>query len=543
MKPMERQPSTLDRRRFLERAMALGLSLPAASALLAACGGGDGGGAGTGGGGGGEFSSTSLNVRLVADITTLDPALFANTSADEPPMASIFEGLVTFQPHTDEFEIANQLAESFEPAADGLSFDFTLKKGVQFHGDYGELTAEDVKFSYERLAGLTKPKVESPYGGDWIALKEVVVKDKYSGTIVLKERFAALMRTTLPVTSGYIVSKKAVEERGDKFGLQPIGTGPYEFVSREPKQNLKLKRFANYGTGFNDQHWDEITFFPIDEDNAADIALETGEVDFAQVSLQSVGRFEESDDLGLTERVTLAYTWIGMNVIHPKLQDVNVRQAIRYAIDVPAMLEAAFEGRQKHASGIIPPEMGLGYWEDAPKYERDVDKAKGYLEEAAASGLELTYTYTEEPGANEVAEIAQSNLAEVGITLKLNKEESGTYYELGKRLRERQLFWGNYETQPDPSWSMVWFTSDQIDEWNWMYWSNKEFDRLQAAGLVERDEAKRDEYYIEMQKLWDEAVHTVWLSWPTKHFAFKNGLAPGILPHGRVLPQAFRPAA
>ena len=64
-----------------------------------------------------------------------------------------------------------------------------------------------------------------------------------------------------------------------------------------------------------------------------------------------------------------------------------------------------------------------------------------------------------------------------------------------------------------------------------------------GGGLVEQDEAKRDEYYIEMQKLWDEAVHTVWLSWPTKHFAFKNGLEPAILPHGRVLPQGFRPAA
>jgi peptide/nickel transport system substrate-binding protein len=528
----------MDRRTFLERAAALGVSLPAASALLAACGGDGGQGVATGTG----TQKKTLKLRLYADITRLDPAVFANTSSDEPPMASIYEGLVTFKPHTEGFEVVNVLAESFEPSADGLRFEFKLKEGVPFHGDYGEVTAEDVKFSYERLAGLTKPKVESPYSGDWIALKEVVVRDKYSGTIVLKEPFTPLLRTTLPVTSGYVLSKRAVEERGDKFGVEPIGTGPYEFVSRTPKQEVKLKRFADYGTGFTTAQWEEIVFLPIEEDSAADIALETGEVDFAQISLQSIDRFEENDEFEVTSRVTLAYTWIGMNVMHPKLQDVNVRRAIRDAIDVPAMVEAAFEGRHERAKAIIPPEMGIGYWEGAPQYERNVEAAKGHLDQAGVTNLELTFTYTEEAGANQVAEIAQANLAEIGITLKLLKEESGTFYELGERLRERQLVWGNYETQPDPSWSMVWFTSDQIDEWNWMYWSSKEFDRLQAQGLVEQDEAKRNEIYVEMQQLWDDAVHTIWLVWPTKYFAFKKGLQPAVLPHGRVLPQAFRSA-
>lgn len=532
MEAGDRQPrTTLDRRRFLERAAAFGIALPVAGSFLAGCAGDDGSTVAEIGG--------ELKLRLVADITSLDPAVFANTSADEPPMASVFEGLVTFDPYSDSFTVVNQLAESFEPSADGLTYDFVLKPGVMFHGGYGEVTAEDVKFSYERIAGLTKPKVESPYSGDWIALKEVVAKDKYSGTIVLKEPFAALLRTTLPVTSGYVISKKAAEELGEKFGTRPIGTGPYEFVSRTPKQNVKMRRFAEYGTGFVDQTWESITFLPIDADNAADIALETGDVDFAQVSLQSVDRFSDNEQFGLAQRVTLAYTWIGMNVLHPKLTDPNVRRAIIAAVDVPSMIEAAFEGRQEQATAILPESMGLGYWADAPLYERDVDQAQELLETAGVSSLDLTYTYTEEPGANEVAEILQANLADVGIDLTLQKEESGVYYELGKRLKERQLFWGNYETQPDPSWSMVWFTCDQIDEWNWMYWCNEEFDRLQAASLKEPDEAKRNEAYIEMQKIWDEAAHTVWLSWPTKHFAYKNGLAPAITPHGRVLPQAF----
>ena len=526
-----RQP--IDRRRFLQRATALGLSFPAATALLAACGGDNEAGEET-------QASTALRFRLGSDITMLDPAFFANTSTDEPVMAPIFEGLVTYQPHQDSFKVVNQLAESFEPVVDGLSFEFTLKQGVPFHGGYGEVTAEDVKFSYERLAGLTKPKIESPYGGDWAALKEVEVKDEYSGTIILKEPFSALMQSTLPVTSGYIVSKKAVEELGKKFNKNPIGTGPYEFVKWTPKQKVELKRFAEYGTGFTKAEWATITYLPIDEDNAGDIALETGEVDFARISLQSVDRFEGDDKFTTTSRTTLGYTWIGMNVLHPKLKDVNVRQAIRYAIDVPSMIEAAFEGHFERANTIIPPDMGLGAWPDAPTYERDVAMSKDFLQRSGAGSLELSFTYTEEPGASEVAEIAQSNLAEVGIKLTLKKEDAGTYYELGKRLRERELFWGWYETQPDPSFSTVWFTSDQFDEWNWMYWSNERYDELHLAALKEPDRQKRTEAYIEMQQVWDEAVHTVWLGWPTQHYAFKKEIEAAITPHGRPLPQAFR---
>ena len=87
---------------------------------------------------------------------------------------------------------------------------------------------------------------------------------------------------------------------------------------------------------------------------------------------------------------------------------------------------------------------------------------------------------------------------------------------------------------------MVWFTCDQFDEWNWMYWCNEKFDKLQSTALKESDESRRNNAYIEMQKLWDEAVHTVWVAWPTKYFAFKKGLRPALTPHGRVLPQAFR---
>jgi peptide/nickel transport system substrate-binding protein len=538
----------IDRREFLRGAFALGLSLPAAAALLAACGGGEETAEQTPITARGDTTTPTvaevpdwLTIRLVNDVSNMDPANVP-TTPDAIVMNCVNEGLVTFKPNT--FEVVNHLAETFTPSPDGLSFEFKLKEGIQFHSGYGELTAEDVKFSYERIAGLTKPKIESAYRGDWSPhLEEVQVTDTYSGTIVLKEPFAAIMRSTLPVGSGLVLSKKAVEERGDEYPTHPIGTGPYEFVSWTPNAKVVLKRFADYG-GANQEYagsaFPEIHFIPIQDDSASDIALQTGEIDVAQLSLQGIDRFTSDEGFQVVKRTSLDYQWIGMNMLHPKLADIRVRQAIRLAVDVPAIIEAAFEGKWTRATAIIPPGMGLGHWADAPVYDRDVDGAKALLEDAGVSGLELSFMFTDQTGSKNLAEIVQSNLADVGIELTLNQVDSATFYELGKNLRERELIFIGFGTQPDPSWSTVWFTCDQLDVWNWMYWCDEEYDRLHFAAVKEVDTATRNEMYIQMQRLWDEAAHTIWVVWPTYYFGARKGIEPAITPGGTLTPWAFK---
>lgn len=521
----------IDRRQFIRRVVALGLSAPAAGALLAACGGGSGA-TGTAGGTG----SKTLTLRLINDIANVDPANWV-AAVDEEVISCVYEGLVTYKPGT--FEMVNQLAESFQPSKDGLSYDFTLKKGIQFHGGYGEATSEDVKFSYERIAGLTKPKVEAAYAGDWAALKEVKVKDRYSGTIILKKPFAALTTSTLPVSSGVVVSKKAAEKLGKKFSTHPVGTGPYEFVSWQPKQQVTLRRFKGYKTGFTDPQFEQLVLKPIQKDSTSDIALQTHEVDFAQLALDSIDRFQHASGFSVDGKTTLDYNFIGMNTKSPKLSDINVRKAIRAAIDVPAILQAAFEGKYTRATGVIPPNMGIGYWKDAPVYKRDVPAAKALLAQASNPPTQLTLTYTEEAGSDAVFEIAQANLADIGIKVTPQKEESATFYQLGKSLRRRELYYVGYVSQPDPSWSMAWFVCDQFDEWNWQYSCDHRFDQLQAEALQQLDRAQRTQMYVEMQQRWDQRADTVWIAWPKLWYAWRSDIKPMLTPHGRVLPAHF----
>jgi peptide/nickel transport system substrate-binding protein len=536
----------IDRRTFFQRATALGLSVPAAGALFAACGGGGGSSSGGSGGTGGASVSTKLlRVHLDEDMENLDPAVEPGHS-DTEVGENIFEGLVTFKPGT--WETVNQLAETWEPSSDGLTYRFKLKPGIQFHKGYGEVTADDVKFSFERIAGLTTPKLESPYAGDWAALKEVQVTGKYEGVVKLKEPFAPLMTTTVPGQSGQIVSKKAVEKFGDKFGTNPVGTGPYEFVSWTPKQQVVLKKFTGYGGASKDfaaaPQWGELRFVVIGEDNPTTIALETGELDFALLPTDSIDRVDSSGQFDITKRTSLNYNWIGMNVTHPNLKDKNVRLAIRYGIDVPSIIEAAFDGKYTQATGILPPGMPVGYWKDAPKYQRDVDKAKGYLKQAGAEGRHIVMSVSsDEAGAKTVAEIVQQNLNEIGLNVSISVQDGAQFDQATKAAdADKQLFYSGFTTNPDPSWSTVWFTCDQVGVWNYMSWCNETYSSLDKKAARTVDPDQRQQMYEEMQKVMDEDVPAIWVAWPTAYYATKKGIKPSLRPDGRFVAWNVRTA-
>ncbi len=190
----------------------------------------------------------------------------------------------------------------------------------------------------------------------------------------------------------------------------------------------------------------------------------------------------------------------------------------------------------ERASAILPPGMPIGYWADAPLYDRDIEGAKALLAQASNPPTELEYRYTEQTGARATGEIVQANLAELGINVTFKQLDSSAYFALEKEeLQSRELFYVGFITNPDPSWSTVWFVCDQIDVWNWMYWCDEEYDRLHYAAIQETDPAVRNDMYIEMQKLWDAAAHTVWLAWPTRWFGAKQGIQPVLRPDGRVL--------
>jgi peptide/nickel transport system substrate-binding protein len=143
-----------------------------------------------------------LKIRLYGDIQNMDPAMYISAN-DLAVGTNVFSGLVTYAPNS--YDVVNDLAESISTSEDGLQVTFKLKEGVMWQKGYGEVTTEDVKFSYERFLD---PELASGYAGDWEQLDRVEIVDKYNGILVFKKPFAPLMTSTMPVSSGWVIPKK-----------------------------------------------------------------------------------------------------------------------------------------------------------------------------------------------------------------------------------------------------------------------------------------------------------------------------------------------
>lgn len=474
-----------------------------------------------------------LKIRLYGDIQVLDPAFYVSAN-DKVVGTNIYNGLVTYG--ANSYDIVNDLAEKIETSADGTVITFKLKEGVKWQNGYGEVTTEDVKFSYERFID---PALKASYADDWAQLDHVEIIDKYNGKIILKGPFAPIWHSTLPVTAGWVLCKAYAEKVGlEGLATKPVGSGPYILSEWLPKQQVTLTRNPDY---FGTQpYYDEIDFIPIEDDKAAEIAMEAGELDFSQVSIDSYERFASDTTFTTVKVPNIRFSWIGLNVENPKFADINVRLAIRYGVDVDSIIEAAYFGLVDRELGLIAPGL-VGYWPDAPKYDRDVEKAKAYLAKAGLTSLDVRFDILNTTEYQTWAQIVQQNLKDVGINVTINPMDSASFWSLGdgEKGKDAEMFAINYSMEPDPSWATVWFTTPQIGIWNWMRWSNAEYDQLHQEGLTTLDNTKRTEIYIRMQQLFDEAAHTIWITHGNLVFVNKPGVNVAMTPNGVIQPRFF----
>jgi peptide/nickel transport system substrate-binding protein len=138
------------------------------------------------------------------------------------------------------------------------------------------------------------------------------------------------------------------------------------------------------------------------------------------------------------------------------------------------------------------------------------------------------------------AAVVQANLAEIGIDVQIDALDPGAYWAYGENdtSKDLELVLVEYHGKFDPGFQTQWFTSDQIGTWNWQRWSNKDFDELHKKGGVESDPKKREQIYIDAQKLMDESAAFWWITHNAYTYAFKDTLQPGILPNGSQMQYA-----
>src|SRR6056297_3843034 len=251
-----------------------------------------------------EAQAEKFNIALSGKAQTLDPAFLQRSISEWPIMNSIFSGLVKYKPGT--YEVVPDLAKSWEFSEDNTKITFHLREGVQFHKGYGEVTAEDVEFSFERIIDSDN---NSPEAQSFSKLEDVKVIDNYTVQLVLTEPMARLFTSTLPYNAGLIVSKKAVQEMGrEDFSSNPIGSGPYQFEEWKVDSSIVVKRFEDYYG--QKAFMEEIEFIPMAEQMSQELALRSGEIDFGEVSLENYDQIKENEDLATETAPDLAFQFV-----------------------------------------------------------------------------------------------------------------------------------------------------------------------------------------------------------------------------------------
>jgi peptide/nickel transport system substrate-binding protein len=380
----------------------------------------------------------TLRVGLgAADTSTLDPAR-ATTTQDLTLVSWMFNGLVRFAPGSaDPSKIEPDLAESWTSSPDGLVWTFRLRKDVKFHGDFGTLTADDVVFSLERA----KNPDTSSYSSDYAAFKSIEAVNQTTVRIVLSEPVPGFLGLVANYHGGNIVSKKAVERLGAKFKSNPIGTGPFMFDKAVTQQSVHLNAFPDYFRGT--PKIDDIRADLIPSDSSRELAFRSGELDliYGKREQRWVDQAKSWDNAVVDIFAPGEYRTVFLNMKHPPLDNVKVRQAIAHAVNVDQIVEFVGSGVGLKGCSVVP----SGYLgEDcAWTYKYDPDFSKKLLKEAdLASGLKLTAVSSSSSAQLPIMEVLQAQLAEVGITVELKVVDHPTYHEQIRKDLSDLVFYG-----------------------------------------------------------------------------------------------------
>jgi peptide/nickel transport system substrate-binding protein len=473
------------------------------------------------------LSKDELKISRVDDLTTLDPAYMGSVKREFTVMNCIFNGLVKFKEGT--WDIVPDLSESWQLNEDNTEIVFHLRQGVKFHKGYGEMTSEDVKYSFERIID---PKYKSPEKGNLGGITKVEEIDKYTLKVYLDAPNARLFTSGFPMEAGFIVSKKAVNEMGrERFGSNPVGTGPYEFVSWEPKKKISLKAFDDY--------WGrkppvkKISFIPIADDVTNETALKTGEIDIGRVPLMSINRLKKNPNLEIMEKPQLRQHFITMTFTVKPTDDVRVRRALAHIIDIDKIIEAAYFGVAKRNPAIMPPGT-VGYWNDAPGYDFNPEKAKDLLIEAGyKDGIKVTLSVYNDT-QRIMAEIIKADAAKANIEIDIRLNENTAHNEacIKGTYNMCAADWG---ASIDAGYTMVWFKSG--NKWNFSHWKNKEFDHVLEEARREMDVKTRGELYVKAQKIMYEKVMGLWLTNGVRAVGVNKSIDCGIIyPSGLLAP-------
>ncbi|MFC4025054.1 ABC transporter substrate-binding protein [Oceanobacillus longus] len=428
--------------------------------------------------------------------------------------SKVYEGLVTFD---ENMELEGQLAESWDQPDDS-TYIFNLVEGAQFHNGR-EMTAEDVKYSFERILNEETASHIASYFAD---IETIEVLGDYQIQFKLANPNATFL-TNLTNSSAAIVAQEVVEENGDLQQVA-IGTGPFVFEEWVPDNSVTLLKNEDYYVD-GIPKLDKVEYYTMLEEASRLSAIRTGEIDMTTVNAQSAELLDGADGLSVMDYQSLEYSYVGFNVDVEPLTDEKVRQALSLATNRQEIVDIAWNG-QGVITGPIAPAMGD--WsldvEAHELYQNDLDQAKDLLADAGyPDGFEITITTASTyPDMVDTAQLLQQQWKEIGVNAEIRQVEWGEYIDIWSN-KSADILIGRNGSGSDPDRAMNYFfhTDGSANVWNF---SNAEYDELVLKGKGTVDVEERKEVYNQSQELLLELSPNLFMVSPMNYVAVRDGV-------------------
>ncbi|HXX85932.1 MAG TPA: ABC transporter substrate-binding protein [Casimicrobiaceae bacterium] len=371
----------------------------------------------------------TLRFGLAEDPDILDPTL-ARTFVGRIVFAALCDKLFDID---EKLNIVPQLATAYEWSADSKSLTIKVRPGVTFH-DGEKLDAAAVKFNLERH----KTMAGSNRRGELALLASVEVVDPMTVRLNLSAPFSPLL-AQLADRAGMMVSPKAAQEAGDRFGAKPVCSGPFRFVERVAQDRIVLERYPNYWNK-GEIHLDKIVYLPIVDATVRLANLKSGQLDFIErMAASDVPALKSDSRFKIAKITELGYQGITINEgksdiaqKNPLGKDSRVREAFELALDRDGIVQVAMDGEATIGNQWVPPDNAF-YAKNMPTPKRDVARAKALLAEAGVPNPSFTLMTPTNTDQQRLAQVVQAMAKEAGFDVKIQSTEFSTSLDMADK--------------------------------------------------------------------------------------------------------------